>query len=78
MILVDSKLSKLGEDIFQRWLDLKLHLQMYNTNNKDIKYPVSLTYNFMKRQSRKKIIIKEMKKRNYFVKHIDAKIIVIS
>lgn len=51
---------------------------MYNTNNKDIKYPVSLTYNFMKRQSRKKIIIKEMKKRNYFVKHIDAKIIVIS
>lgn len=52
---------------------------MYNTNNNDIKYPVSLTYKFMKRQScNKNNLVKEMKKRNYFVKHIHAKINVIS
>ena len=79
MILIDSKLSNLGEDIVQCWLDLKLHLQMYNTNNKDIEYSVSLTYKFMKRQScNKNNLVKEMKKRNYFVKHIHVKINVIS
>ena len=79
MILIDSKLSKLGEDIVQCWLDIKLHLQMYNTNNKDIKYPVSLTYKFMKRQScNKNNLVKVMKKRYYFVEHIHAKIVVIS